>query len=221
MKLVNTMWDRPDETQILTYQTIIHHVLQNRGDMDLLPEQIQYLNRGQNKFAYTINQPKKDILVAATPVKSERYELYEEWKLLKEMYGATKSKHVPEPIFYEEDKYNGVIGMEFLNMPHIGQVVDDDEIHTPQMRMLAFDLGRAVGELYAATGKYHVEPHNENILVEDKDTEWDIKFIDPMHFETGTLKELKQTYLRDYMHDRIEVQANEKEFLQGLQHGLQ
>lgn len=214
-----------DLNEVGIYQKILFETIKASGmGPQLVDDDIMYINRGQEKFVYSIPKDKVrfpeqqingDRLVAfATPINST-YDLYSEFQKLKEISSLFGNKFTPLPGFFHEGRNAKIMAMECLDMTLIGKFVKDN-LNNPILKKLAYAEGQVIGKIYNKTGLIYVEPHDENIMVSKTDEKIDVKFIDVIHFEKGTKNELIDIFLKKYSYDRIELEKYKNDFLCGL-----
>ncbi|MBU0471958.1 MAG: hypothetical protein KKF65_04985, partial [Nanoarchaeota archaeon] len=212
---------------IWTYQLILQNALEKVNlSTGLELQDIKYINRGQDKFVYSIpiNKLKhesaqinsKGILATAIPINS-KFDLYTEFVRLKELHNHFENKFSPTPEFYRETINSKILGMEYLDLPLIGEFVAANNTESV-LQKLAYAEGFAAGTIHKKTGKFHVEPHNENLMVVTEGSNISVKFLDAIEFERGTLRDIVDTYIDKYSYDRTEVANNPEYFERGLEH---
>jgi hypothetical protein len=222
--MVKKMFAPTDE--VWYFQLTILDILDKQGlTNNLLPEEVEYINRGQAKFVYSIptnklklpslNSEESKLIATAIPLESH-YDLSKEFSLLKTIYEKFSNKYTPKPEFYLETLDTKLMGMEFIDLDVIGNFVEKNWKNKLLLEYVSFIEGSIVGQIYKETGLFHVEPHDENIMVGIKNNKIDVKFIDALHFEKGSLDELFDTYLKNYIGIRTEIASYKDAFVSGF-----
>lgn len=209
-------FSKPLPGEIWEYQTILIDALKYKGRASLADADVNYVNHGQDKFVFRIpssklsltENPVSDLIAVAVP-KSSAFDLYQEWSRLKQINEAMGSEFVPKHQEYTETPSTAILLMEYILFPVSSQAKPTAE--------LAYNLGRAVGCVYAKTGLYHVEPPEENILVSAKN---EVKFVDAICFEEGSIDDILETYMSRFLFFRPEIAEYPDSFEEGLNNHL-
>ena len=183
---------------------------------DVSPDEITLLSDfGMNKVVFSIDDGPTELLAIACP-RSEDYDLYGEFQLLKKLH-ANAGDFFPEPKFFYESSLDRLFAMERLPQKMMSDVKKSPRYDQIQSA-LAFQIGYAMGFTYGKTGLFTEEPHDGNILASDEDMPV-VKLIDAAHFIPGSKRDLFEIVLKTYGYEREECVENPREFVDGLTRG--
>ena len=156
--------------------------------------------------------PEHDEIVIVGMPFSAGYDLHREYQLLCELH-EREGTTTPYPVFFH-DSYASENRVKMIGMEKVpGVTLQDYHEHNVPHPDLGLWQARAAALVHARTGLIYAEPHGKNILVDEEDER--VRFVDVIHFQHGTLDEMLEIWLDDWIdhHPELRTRSDQRSFI--------